>query len=72
MRQNRSTVIASAKGVLISSSFSLGLDPRVHAIVAREGGCPDQVRAKGRRRAHIPHVIPAQAGIQQRAVLPAK
>ncbi len=27
-------------------SFSLGLDPRVHAIPATPHGCPDQVRAK--------------------------
>ncbi len=28
------------------SSFSLGLDPRVHAIDATPHECPDQVRAK--------------------------
>jgi len=28
------------------SSFSLGLDPRVHAINAKKDGCPDKVRAK--------------------------
>jgi len=28
------------------SSFSLGLDPRVHTIPATPHGCPDQVRAK--------------------------
>jgi len=57
------------------SSFSLGLDPRVHELPATPNGCPDQVRAKRRmgwtRCPPNPHPEPVEGrGFQHRACRP--